>query len=102
MNAALRLLQISDPHLLASPHGSLRGVQTLPSLQSELAHAGTRRLNIDALVCSCDIVNDEPEGYTHFSRVLGEFGKPVYCIPGNHDDPVRLRAALSPAPVPGG
>jgi Icc protein len=98
MNAAVRLLQISDPHLFASPHGSLRGVQTLPSLQRVLAHAGTRRLNTDALVCSGDIVNDEPEGYTHFSRVLGEFGKPVYCIPGNHDDPLRLRAALSRPP----
>ena len=64
-------------------------------LRSVLAHAGGRRLNIDALVCSGDIVNDEPEGYKHFARVLGEFGKPVYCIPGNHDDPVQLRDALA-------
>jgi len=98
MNAAVRLLQFSDPHLFASPHGTLRGVATLASMQRVLAHAGGRRLNIDALVCSGDIVNDEPEGYTHFARVLGEFGKPVYCIPGNHDDPARLRSALSRPP----
>jgi 3',5'-cyclic-AMP phosphodiesterase len=98
MNAAVRLLQFSDPHLFASPHGVLRGVPTLASMQRVLAHAGARRLNIDALVCSGDIVNDEPEGYAHFARVLGEFGRPVYCIPGNHDDPARLRSALSRPP----
>ncbi|HEX2790884.1 MAG TPA: metallophosphoesterase [Steroidobacteraceae bacterium] len=98
MTAAVRLLQISDPHLFASEHGTLRGVATLASMQRVLAHAGGRRLNIDALVCSGDIVNDEPDGYAHFARVLTEFGKPVYCIPGNHDDPARLRSALSRPP----
>jgi Icc protein len=98
MNSAVRLLQISDPHLFASAHGTLRGVATLASMQRVLAHAGARRSNIDALVCSGDIVNDEPEGYAHFARALGEFGKPVYCIPGNHDHPARLRSALSGPP----
>ena len=67
-------------------------VPPLASMQRVLAHAGARRLNIDALVCTGDIVNDEPDGYAHFARELSSFGKPVYCIPGNHDDPVRLQA----------
>ena len=29
---------------------------------------------------------------------LGALGKPVYCIPGNHDDPARLRQALARPP----
>jgi len=98
MDPAVRLLQFSDPHLFASPQGALRGVQTLASMQRVLAHASGRRLNVDALVCTGDIVNDEPEGYAHFARVLGAFGKPVYCIPGNHDDPQRLRSALARPP----
>jgi Icc protein len=98
MDAAVRLLQFSDPHLFASPQGTLRGVQTLASMQRVLAHASGRRLNVDALVCTGDIVNDEPEGYAHFARVLSTIGKPVYCIPGNHDDPVRLRSALARPP----
>ena len=101
MNAAVRLLQFSDPHLFASPHGTLRGVATLASMQRVLAHAGGRRLNIDALVCSGDIVNDEPEGYTHFARVLGEFGKPVYCIPGSHVDLGAWRVVLVDSCKPG-
>jgi 3',5'-cyclic-AMP phosphodiesterase len=98
MDAAVRLLQFSDPHLLADPLATLRGVPTLASMQRVLAHAGTRRLNIDALVCTGDIVNDDPAGYAHFARELTAFGKPVYCVPGNHDDPVRLRAALARPP----
>jgi Icc protein len=98
MDAPVRLLQFSDPHLLADPQATLRGVSTLASLQRVLAHAGGRRLNIDALVCTGDIVNDEPGGYAHFARELTAFGKPVYCIPGNHDDPERLRGALARPP----
>ncbi|HEY4880978.1 MAG TPA: metallophosphoesterase [Steroidobacteraceae bacterium] len=98
MNTAVRLLQFSDPHLLADPQGTLRGVHTLASMQRVLEHAGGRRLNVDALVCTGDIVNDEPAGYTHFARELGSIGRPVYCIPGNHDDPARLRSALARPP----
>ena len=98
MDAAVRLLQFSDPHLFASPEGSLRGVPTLASMQRVLAHAAGRRPKFDALVCTGDIVNDEPEGYLHFARELAGFGKPVYCIAGNHDDPARLRSALSRPP----
>ena len=39
MNADVRLLHISDPHLFASPQGALRGVATLPALRAVLAHA---------------------------------------------------------------
>lgn len=97
MDADVRLLLFSDPHLFASPQGRLRGVQTLPSLERVLEHA-TAHTDVDALVCCGDIVNDEPEGYAHFARALERFGKPVYCIPGNHDDPAQLRAALSHPP----
>jgi Icc protein len=98
MNPDVRLVQLSDPHLFANPQGSLRGVDTLASLQRVLAHAAARKLNVDAVVCTGDIVNDEPEGYAHFARVLGSLGKPVYCVPGNHDDPARLRSALAAPP----
>jgi 3',5'-cyclic-AMP phosphodiesterase len=98
MNAEVRLLQLSDPHLFASPQGDLRGINTLASLQRVIAHASVRKLNLDAVLCTGDIVNDEPEGYAHFVRELENFGKPVYCIPGNHDDPARLRQALAAPP----
>src|ERR1700693_3133616 len=98
MNRDVRLLQLSDPHLFADPAGKLRGVNTLASLQRVLGEVATRRFNPDAIVCSGDIVNDEPEGYAHFARELSAVGKPVYCVPGNHDDPALLRRALGAPP----
>lgn len=98
METDVRLLQISDPHLFADPHGMLRGVQTLGCLQRVLAHAMAHRRGAEALLCTGDIVNDEPAGYAHFSRLLGGLGLPVYCLPGNHDDPGLLHAALADAP----
>lgn len=98
MSVDVRLLQFSDPHLFASPHGHLRGGQTLASMQRVLSSAASRRASYDALLCTGDIVNDEPDGYAHFASVLSAFGQPVYCVPGNHDDPARMRAALSKPP----
>jgi 3',5'-cyclic-AMP phosphodiesterase len=98
MNADIRLLQFTDPHLLANPQGVLRGVRPLETLQNVLWHAAPEPHNTDALLCSGDIVNDEPEGYTHFARLLGGFGIPVLCVPGNHDQPEQLRRALAMPP----
>jgi 3',5'-cyclic-AMP phosphodiesterase len=94
MNPDVRILQLTDPHLFASAQGRLRGMQTLESLQQVLAHARARKLTVDAVLCTGDVVNDEPEGYAHFSKELLAFGKPVYCVPGNHDDVTQMHAAL--------
>lgn len=98
MNRDLRLLVLSDPHLFANPSGSLRGINTLNSLRRVIGTVLARKLVFDAVICTGDIVNDEPEGYTHFARELAALGKPVYCIPGNHDEPSRLRHALAGPP----
>jgi Icc protein len=98
MTGDVHLLLISDPHLSRDPHGTLRGVAALPSLQRVLAHASAQRRGMDAVICNGDIVNDDAGGYAHFVRLLGGLRLPVYCIPGNHDDPVQLRAALRAAP----
>jgi Icc protein len=98
MNPDVRILQISDPHLFANSEGRLRGVETLASMRRVLGHAMIRRSSIDAILCSGDLVNDDSGGYAHFERELSALGKPVYCVPGNHDDPVRMRRALSKPP----
>jgi Icc protein len=98
MTPDVRILQISDPHLFANPKGRLRGVETLSSLQQVLAHALRRRQALDAVLCTGDVVNDDGGGYVHFVRELGSLGKPVYCVPGNHDDPGLMRRALSQEP----
>ena len=94
MNSDVRLLQISDPHLFASPQGALRGVPTLASLRAVLRHA-LQRDTYDAVLVTGDIVHDEPGGYRHFRVAMLETGLPVYCVPGNHDVPAALPAAVA-------
>jgi Icc protein len=98
MKSALHLLQLSDPHLLANTNDTLRGVNTLGTLQRTLAHARALHWDCDALLVTGDLVHDQPEAYRHFRTLFAGLGKPVYCIPGNHDDPQALRAALSAPP----
>ncbi|HWW19408.1 MAG TPA: metallophosphoesterase [Steroidobacteraceae bacterium] len=98
MTPDVRILHISDPHLFTDPKGSLRGVETLTSLRQVLAHAMRRHRALDAVLCTGDIVNDDAGAYLHFTRELGALGQPVYCVPGNHDNPGVMRRALSYAP----
>lgn len=99
MNADVRLLHISDPHLFASPQGALRGIPTLASLRAVLAHALDGGAPYDAMLVTGDIVHDEPGGYRHFRIVMVETGLPVYCLPGNHDVPAALPVAVAGTPV---
>jgi Icc protein len=98
MNADLHLLQLTDPHLTAREDGALRGVATRPALRAVLAHARAFHWNAAALLLTGDLVNDDPGGYAAVRAELGGLGKPVYCLPGNHDDAAILRRELAAAP----
>lgn len=98
MNDSLRLLQLSDPHLFTDRAGQLRGVCTYDSLEEILEHACSADWRAEALLLTGDLVHDDPGGYRHLRALLGGLGMPVYCLPGNHDEPEALRAALDAAP----
>jgi len=88
-----RLIQISDTHLFADPAGTFGGVTTLASLDRVLAFAGSP---IDAVLATGDLAHDgSREAYAAFRRTLTECQVPVYCLPGNHDDPAHLAEVLA-------
>ena len=94
-----RILHITDPHLHARRDARLRGTVTDATLVATLEHAlaGSRRA--DAVMATGDLVQDETRaGYERFRDLLGGLGLPVYCLPGNHDDPVLMREVLATAP----
>ena len=110
----MRVLQLSDPHLLADPRGRCRGIEALAHLahgwRQALAQLGG--LLPDLLLISGDLCQDESwGGYTRLRDWLAEAvepqGVPVALLPGNHDHPQLLRSALgrrvaglAPAAVP--
>lgn len=97
MNSA-RLLQFTDTHLLADPHGKLRGAVTLPRLQACLALAARRHLPADAVALTGDLVQDDPAAYGALELLFGTSPAPVLVIPGNHDLPDELERRLGRAP----
>jgi Icc protein len=97
----LRILQLSDPHLLADPEGLCRGRPSLELFQHalaaalrQLAEAGTPP---DQLLISGDLCHDETwGGYVRLRDLLAADPAlpPVAALPGNHEHLLRLRAAL--------
>ncbi len=98
----VRVVQFTDLHLSGAASAALRGVPTLPAASAALAHAQRGIWPPDALLVTGDIVNDDPDGYTHFRRLFGTIEQPVLCLPGNHDDPLLMRQALAAPPFVAG
>ncbi len=96
--AVVRLLQLTDTHLVGDPRGEMRGVCTLDTLRRVLRSAAAEIAAADALLLTGDVVHDDADGYAWIRAELGAFGKPVLCLPGNHDDPTLMREALAGPP----
>jgi Icc protein len=91
----MRLLQLSDPHLLADPRALYRGRNPLQRLQQALAWARRQPALPDLLLISGDLCQDESwGGYVRLRELLAGWPTPVALLPGNHDHPQLLRAAL--------
>lgn len=99
----MRLLQLSDPHLLADPAGRHHGVAALPQLVNGLQRALAQLAAADesphALLISGDLCHDESwGGYARLAELLRSAPAaalaPALLLAGNHDHPQLLRSAL--------
>jgi Icc protein len=94
----MHILLITDPHLYGNASGKLRGVETASSLRETLDQALSQEPDFRAVLVTGDIVQDDPSGYAHFRSIMSTVGKPVLCIPGNHDEPEAMARALDCEP----
>ena len=94
------LLQITDMHLYAAADSRMRGVTTYETLLTVLEHVQRdTRWPPDAIVVTGDIVQDESRaGYERFRATMKPLGVPVFCLPGNHDDPQLMVDVLAEPP----
>lgn len=91
MDRPLRVIQITDTHLVADSSAVSWGHDNQAKLDAVLSRAQSRHFPADALLATGDLVHDESEaGYRRLARQLASLGAPVYALPGNHDSPERL------------
>jgi 3',5'-cyclic-AMP phosphodiesterase len=84
---AIRILQVTDPHLYADPDNRLVGLKTQESLDLVLELARKRVLPVDLILVTGDLVHDStPAGYQRLRGSIATLGAPAYCLPGNHDN----------------
>lgn len=99
----MRLLQLSDPHLLADPTGLCRDRPSLDLLRHALSQAHDQlqamELQPERLLISGDLCQDESwGGYRRLAEALADSPfaalEPPLLLAGNHDHALALRAAL--------
>ncbi len=99
----LRLVQLTDPHLIAGTAAHPRLGDTRASFARCLAHARRQHFPVDALLLTGDLVNDDEAAYALLAHALEDVGVPVHALAGNHDSgalPAPLRSGpFRTAPV---
>ena len=98
----MRILQLSDPHLLADLEGLVRERPALSLWQRALAQV--RQTRPDLLLVTGDLCQDESwGGYGQLRDSLTDLPAEtsVALVAGNHDQPTLLRAALGRQAVVG-
>jgi len=95
-NIALRVLQISDPHLLENTTDTLLGLNTQKSFEMTLQHALEHYAPVDFLLMTGDLAQDgKTAGYQRLAQSLTQQQLTMYCLPGNHDDPALMKTLLN-------
>jgi len=93
----LRILQVSDCHVSASPRADYRGVNPDENLRSLLPVL--RRWQPELVLLTGDVSEDaSPAAYGRVSAMLGTLGAPVLALPGNHDDPAVMQRYFPSGP----
>ncbi len=91
----LRVIQLSDTHIQSKQGGHLWQVDVDANLVAVIERLKTHHWPADLILVTGDLVQDEgAAAYRRFHEFLAPLEVPVYCLPGNHDDPTILSETL--------
>jgi Icc protein len=91
------LLQLSDPHLVAAPSGTMMNVPLRDSLRHVVEDA--QQHEPDRVLVTGDLSHDgSPASYAALGDELAPLDAPCHGLPGNHDDKSTLADALRNRP----
>ena len=99
-DGSVRLLQITDTHLFASAEGRLLAVRTAESLAAVLEQVQANEHPYEVILATGDLSQDHsPESYQRFASMMAPLGRPIYWLPGNHDDSPLMTEYLHAAGI---
>ncbi len=94
-NKPLRVVQVTDCHLFASPDGKLLGLNTEFSLGKVLELIEKEQPAMDLILATGDLAQDASlPAYRRLEAHLTAFKTPIYWLEGNHDKSVPMLEAL--------
>ncbi|MBV1898380.1 MAG: 3',5'-cyclic-AMP phosphodiesterase [Cycloclasticus sp.] len=96
----MKVLQLTDMHLMASVDDQLVGVNTEESFLSILSLAQQQSWPPDLIFLTGDLSQDGSiQSYQRLIEHLKKLGIPCYVLPGNHDTSSTLTSLFSTPPV---
>ena len=86
-DGSVRVLQLTDCHLFADPNRDLLGVKTSESMDAVIDAVLEQNFDFDFVAVTGDLSQDYSlRSYEHFAQKIARLQKPVFFLPGNHDD----------------
>ena len=94
-SSVVRLVQLSDCHILAHAQDCLKGMNTRASFEAVCDSLMSNHADLDLLLATGDLSQDASvESYRYLARRFDALRRPVFWLPGNHDDVDLMRAQL--------
>lgn len=92
----VRIIQCTDTHIPADPATRFAGVNTDVTLAAVVQAVNQHAPAPDCVLVTGDLVDVPSEtAYLRLLPYLQSIAAPVYCLPGNHDDPALLQSVLN-------
>ena len=97
--AALKIIHITDTHLLNRANDSFYGFDTRKSFEKVVQASLTEHPDADFMVLTGDISqNGKEQSYRQLTAVIETIDIPVFAVPGNHDSPQFLQNIFDDCP----
>jgi 3',5'-cyclic-AMP phosphodiesterase len=93
--SVVRLAQLTDCHILADAQDCLKGMNTRASFEAVCDALMSKHADLDLLLATGDLSQDASSpSYRYLAQRFDELRRPVFWLPGNHDDVESMRAQL--------
>lgn len=87
-NSIIKLIQITDTHILDQGHDEFYGFNTTDSLKNVISAINRKEQDADIILLTGDLVQEpSTTAYQKLAAILSSLTIPLYCLAGNHDDP---------------